>query len=251
MYKNVTIFPATPLAQWCSSALFNHEHGQRGNESLVSGLFCVVWVCLCVYKKRRPTDRQLAATLWNPAETRRERESEVVKLPSWLHAGNWSSSKRSQSSFAVTPRPKCADFTSLIAVWDIHNTSLTSEVLMRISAVKCFLNSKLLYSALQILYLGICLHTYANSAETSLSVKGYVGATSHRDKQIQKEMRLTCVHVRERERERDREESFSVGDRNELLSLPDAICSHWQVQMEERSLLYFEYFHRPASLFSF
>lgn len=53
-----------------------------------------------------------------------ERGWHVVKLHSWLQAGNWDASRRSQGCFAVTLRPKCADCTSLIAARDFHSTQL-------------------------------------------------------------------------------------------------------------------------------
>lgn len=53
--------PHSQLLMGCSSAPFNHEQSQWSNgsqSSLVTCLFCVVWVCLCVYKRKQHTDRQ-------------------------------------------------------------------------------------------------------------------------------------------------------------------------------------------------
>lgn len=46
--------PPSQLLLWCRSVLFNREQRRGGDASqcsLVSGLFCVALVCLCVYKK--------------------------------------------------------------------------------------------------------------------------------------------------------------------------------------------------------
>lgn len=53
--------PDSQLLLWCNSALLNHGHSWRrngGQYRLVSGLFCVVRVCLCAYKIKQPTNRQ-------------------------------------------------------------------------------------------------------------------------------------------------------------------------------------------------
>lgn len=131
--------PPSQLLLWCRSVLFNREQRRGGDASqcsIVSGLFCVVLVCLCVYKKIAAY-RSTGLTWQLLSETpqrRREGDGERVKChQTYLLAGNWGSSRRSQGCFAVTLRPKRAEYTSLIAARHTRLTQLvTSEMQMRI-----------------------------------------------------------------------------------------------------------------------